>query len=72
MSSNTNALHHAQIMLWMCCKAQGSELSAWDADKLISFIRTHYSDSLFCAVLCGHVSKHLPALAVALCLKDAS
>lgn len=31
---------------------------------------TYYSDSLFCSALCGHVSKHLPAQAVA--LKNAS
>lgn len=51
-SRKTNVGYHAQIMLWMWCTSQRMQFSAVMLTSGFSFIRTHYSDSLFCTVLC--------------------
>lgn len=51
------------------CTTQGDVALCHDADKLIPFMGTRYSDSLFRAALSIHVSKHLPPPAVSLCLR---
>lgn len=74
LTQKTSADPQAEALMWdimlkSCygCGTQHYAALCRDADKLISF--TRFPDSLFCSALCGHVYKHLPALAVALCLK---